>query len=134
MQLRTMPLLQLMRTVAQKQYDAALTQFASTRSLSFVYTFWHSPAPDLRVAFPGTYSGADAALDRLRAALTVDEIRAAVPRVQQAFVDDPPAVILDWLETSRAVRSRIDVPAEPGRDILGSISRWRPTPPRHASR
>lgn len=125
MQLRALPLKQVMAQVTEQRYDAALTQFAGSRSLSFTY-FWHSPQPGQPAMFNADYTGADEALDSLRAAITDAELAEAVPRVQRAFVDDPPVIFLDWMETARAIRRSISVPADPGRDVLGSIHSWRP--------
>ena len=52
---------------------------------------WHSTrrTPFIRTG----YTGADAALDRVRAARTDDETRAAVHDLQRTMHDDPPAVV-----------------------------------------
>ena len=46
--------------------------------------------------------------------------------VQRVLVDDPPAVFIAWDETARAVGRRFRIPVAPGRDILSSLSQWRP--------
>ena len=60
----------------------------------------------------------DAALDRDPPRASDDEhTEAGVAAFQRAIVDDPPAIFLAWSERARAVSTRFDVPAEPGRDI-----------------
>jgi hypothetical protein len=42
------------------------------------------------------------------------------------MVEDPPAIFLVWSHRTRAVSTRFDVQAEPGRDILSTLRSWRP--------
>lgn len=76
----------------------------------------------------GHYSNAavDAAFDVIRSAPNDDSYRAGVADLQRAMVNDPPAIFLAWSERSRAVSTRFDVPADPGRDILGTLRLWKP--------
>jgi peptide/nickel transport system substrate-binding protein len=115
----------LMSRVGSGDFDAALVEFGSLRTLGFLYTFWHSPVPGITLFPPSTYNSADAALDALRAATTDEQVRAAVKAVRTVFYEDPPAVFLSWSQTSRALDRRFTPPDEPGRDILGSIPRWQ---------
>ena len=47
--------------------------------------------------------------------------------MQQAFVDDAPAIFLAWSVRARAVSKRFTVSGvEPGRDVLGTIRLWKP--------
>jgi hypothetical protein len=48
--------------------------------------------------------------------------------VQQAFVDDPPAILLAWGERARAVSKRFVVqPPDPQRpDVLATLRLWKP--------
>ena len=126
MDVRPVPLKELRRHILTGDYEAALTEFVSTRSLSFVYGFWHSPAAGNAGFFDSGYRSADAALDQLRAAISKDEVRSAVAAVQRAFYEDPPAVFLDWMETARALSRNIVVPPNGPPDILTSIGQWRP--------
>ena len=135
MEVVQLPLRQVVKRVIAGDYDAVLTEFGSTRSLSFVYGIWHSPTPDFTPNFDTKgYRSADAALDQLRAAVTPEQIRPAVAAVQRVIYDDPPAVFIEWSQTTRAVSSDIAVPAEEGRDILGTIQRWKPASRTVASR
>jgi peptide/nickel transport system substrate-binding protein len=107
-------------------FDAALVDGISGPSLFRLYQRWHTGGPfNLRTAFDGRVI--DAALDEIRHAHSDDEYRTGVARLQQAFVDDPPAIFLAWAERARAVSRRFDVPApEKGRDVLATLRLWRP--------
>jgi hypothetical protein len=107
-------------------YQAALYEFGASRSLNFVYMFWHSLLPGAKGLPDFHYDSADAALDRLRAAIHEHDIAVAVAELQRAFYDDPPAVFLDWMQTARAVSRSVAVQSEPGRDVMGTIQQWRP--------
>jgi len=122
------------RRVATGEFEAVLSEFAATRSLSFVYAFWHSPGESGGGLLGLPYHSADAALDRLRSSLSEADVRSAVADLQRAFYDDPPAVFLDWSERSHALSRNIEVSTEPGRDIMGNIRQWRPVTGRSARR
>jgi ABC-type transport system substrate-binding protein len=115
------------------RYEAALWEFGALRSLNYVHAFWHTPAPDAK-APDFHYRSADVALDKLRAAIKEDEVKAAVAELQRVFYDDPPAVFLDWLQTSRAVNRSISVQSEPERDVMGTLPQWRPAAGQSARR
>lgn len=76
----------------------------------------------------GHYSNAavDAAFKAIRIATNDDQYKAGVRALQQAMLDDPPAIFLAWRERARAVSTRFEVPAEPGRDILRTLRLWKP--------
>ncbi len=134
MNVEVLPVREVQRRVVEGRYEAVLSEFGSLRSLSFLYSLWHSPASE-EVGRPNFhYTAADAALDRLRRAVKDDDVRAAVADVQRAFYDDPPAVFLDWMQTSRALTRDIVVPNEGSRDVWGTIQLWRPTSNLSASR
>ena len=83
---------------------------------------WRStPEPFIRTG----YTGADAVLDRVRAARTDDELRQGLHDLQRAMHDDPPAAFLYWGQSSRAVSRRFVLPAGDDVDILRSVDRWR---------
>jgi ABC-type transport system substrate-binding protein len=77
----------------------------------------------------GGYSNrdVDAAFKAIRLAANDDEYKAGVAALQRAIADDPPAIFLAWRERARAVSTRFDVPAEPGRDILRTLRLWKPS-------
>jgi peptide/nickel transport system substrate-binding protein len=111
--------------LSTSDYDVLLTEAVAGPGLVRPYLFWHSKGPYNYGGFKS--AKVDAALDSIRYAENDDAYRAGVAAFQQAIVDDPPAIFLTWSERARAVSTRFDVPAEPGRDILSSIHLWRPT-------
>ena len=121
MQLEALPLNALMARTRTGDFDAFLIEM-SGRSLSRLYDFWRSQGPALNNS---GYHGADAVLDRLRAARTDDDTRAAVVDLQRVLHDDPPAVFIAWQQMIRAVSADFDVAAEPDRDILSNVWMWR---------
>ena len=44
----------------------------------------------------------------------------------EPMIQDPPALFLAWSERARAVSTRFEVPAEPGRDMWSTLALWRP--------
>jgi ABC-type transport system substrate-binding protein len=107
-------------------FEAVLTEGVSGRTLLRPYQFWHSKTG----INPGSHFGdaaVESALERVRQAEDEATYRAAVSGFQQAFTEDPPAILLAWIERARAVSKRFVVPAaEPGRDILGTLRLWTP--------
>jgi peptide/nickel transport system substrate-binding protein len=122
------------RRAGNREYEALLTDLISGPTLLRLYLVWHSTGP-LNYGHFGTPK-TDIALERVRHALSEDGYRKAVTGLQQAFMDDPPAIFLAWSQRARAVSRRFDVPTEGGRDILGTLRLWKPTPDvrRQASR
>lgn len=106
-------------------YEAAMLDFINGPTIIRPYMSWHSGAP-LNWGHFGSAT-VDAALDRARNAPNDDQYRDAVVNLQQAFVDDPPAIFLAWSVRARAVSKRFVVPAvEPDRDVLATLRLWRP--------
>ena len=123
MRLEALPASGFATRLAAGRFDAFLTELIASSGLGFSYLMWHSNPPN--PFFRSGYSGADPALDRLRAARTEDETRAAVHALQRTMHDDPPAVFLYWEQRSRAVSRRFALPAGDDLDILRSIDWWR---------
>ncbi|MFI5076011.1 MAG: ABC transporter substrate-binding protein [Vicinamibacteria bacterium] len=123
MRLEALPEHEFSTRLAAGRFDAFLTEVIASSGLGFTYMMWHSnpPGPFFRTG----YASADPALDRLRAARTEDETRAAVHALQRTMHDDPPAVFLYWEQRSRAVSRRFALPAGDDLDILRSIDRWQ---------
>ena len=122
MRLEAVPLSAFRPRVASGKFDAFLGELIASHGLSFTYMLWRStPEPFIRTG----YTGADAALDRVRAARTDDELRQAVHDLQRTMHDDPPAAFLYWGQASRAVSRRFVLPAGDDVDILRSVDRWR---------
>ena len=122
MRLEALPISAFQERVSGGRYDAFLGELIATPGLGFTYLLWHSrPASFIRTG----YTGADAVLDRVRAARSDDETRAAVQALQRTMHEDPPAVFLYWAQTSRAVSRRFVLPAGDDVDIIRSIDRWQ---------
>ena len=115
----------LMGRIANRRFEAALLDVVSGPTLLRPYLVWHSRMQ----LTPGGLGNptVDAALDRVRHAPAEPEYRQAVAGLQQAFLDDPPAIFLAWSVRARAVSTRFVVPAvEPGRDVVGTLRLWKP--------
>jgi peptide/nickel transport system substrate-binding protein len=118
--------------VKNGEFEAALSEMGALRSLNYVYAIWHSVPAGAKNLVDLHYSSADAALDKLRAAIKDADVKRAVADLQRAFYDDPPAVFLDWMQTARAVSRSVVVQNETGRDVMGSIQQWRPVSTQNA--
>jgi ABC-type transport system substrate-binding protein len=108
-----------------RKYEAVLIDGISGPSLLRPYQLWHSSG----AVNPGGLGNAtiDAAFDRVRRAENEPTYRKSVGQLQQAFIDDPPAIFLAWSVRARAVSKRFAVPAaEPGREILSTLRLWQP--------
>ncbi len=125
MQLESVPLFKLQERASKGDFDAFLIEMTG-RSPSRLYDSWRSQE---RAPNNSGYHGADAVLDRLRAARTDDDTRAAVVDLQRVLHDDPPAVFIAWQQMIRAVSADFDVAAEPDRDILSNVWLWRRASP-----
>ena len=130
MRLLPLTLRQFVDRVGKGDFDAFLMELAG-RSLGWVYDFWHSRD---QKHFNSGYRSADAALDRIKAAGTDEEIREGVAELFKILHDDPPAAFLAWQMTSRAVSTKFDVAFEADRDIFGNVWKWRPAGPQQAAR
>ena len=104
-------------------FDAFLIDVANG-PLVRPYLSWHSNGPRNYARYSN--QSVDAALSRIQHAVDDAEYKAAVAAFQDAIVADPPAIFLAWSERARAVSTRFEVPAEPGRDILSTLRSWRP--------
>jgi peptide/nickel transport system substrate-binding protein len=123
MRLEAVPIGEFATRVATGQFDAFANELIASNGLGFASMVWHSnPAGPF---FQSGYASADLAFDRLRAARSDDETRAAVHALQRTMHDDPPAVFLYWEQRSRAVSRRFVLPPADDLDILRSIDRWR---------
>ncbi|HSC28145.1 MAG TPA: ABC transporter substrate-binding protein, partial [Vicinamibacterales bacterium] len=120
MAIEVLPLDALVARLRGGTFDAYLLERSSGRSLNWTYLGFHS-----RYSFTG-YRAADGALDRMRTAANDTETRSAVADFQHVLYEDPPAIFLAWPQVARAVSTAFVVPDEEGRDIIGSISQWRP--------
>jgi len=105
-------------------FDTALVDARMGPSILQQYLFWHSRGPNNRGHFSSR--DVDSALDLIRSAPDDMAYEAGVAALQRAIVDDPPAIFLTWGERLRAVSTRFEVHAEPGRDITSTLRLWRP--------
>jgi peptide/nickel transport system substrate-binding protein len=116
---------QLIQAMAKNDFEAILMDSISGPSLFRSYQRWHSGGPfSIK---PIASLQIDNSLDRIRHAGSDDEYRAGVLAFQQAFAEQPPAILLAWSERARAVSRRFDVPvSDDGRDVLATLRVWRP--------
>ena len=116
---------QIVQRTTKKEYDAALIQLISGPTLFRPYLIWHSKTP-LNWADWGNTT-VDTALDRVREAPSEDQYRRAVGGLQQAFMDNPPAIFLAWSVRARAVSNRFVVPPpKAGVDVISTLRVWKP--------
>lgn len=131
MRLLPLTLRQLGERVAKGDFEAFLMEMAG-RSLGWMYDFWHSPQGEGHVN--SGYRSADAALDRIKAAATDEDVREGVAELFKILHEDPPAAFLAWQMTSRAVSTKFDVAFEADRDIFGNVWKWRAAGTQQAAR
>ena len=118
---------QMMKRAAEGRYEAMLIEVISGPTILRPYLIWHSKG-QLNWGRFGNPT-IDAALDQVRHAPSEDDYRRAVSGMQQAFIDDPPAIFLAWSVRARAVSNRFLVPrVEPGRDVMSTLRLWKPDP------
>ena len=121
--LEQLPLDEANARLASGDFDAVLADVANGPMVR-PYWFWHSRGHYNFGKFKSTK--VDAALDHIRSAPDEAAYKKAVSAFQRAIVEDPPGIFLVWSERARAVTTRFQVLAEPGRDILSTLRLWRP--------
>ena len=117
--------LELQNRIRRGHFDSHLYRLLGGRSFDWTYRFWHSPTGNEAALQDTGYTGADAILERLRAANSDDEIRIAVAELQQRFYEDAPAAFLAWIETTRAVDGTFDLGNKDDPDIFANLWRWK---------
>lgn len=123
--LELVPIDQVFGRLQTGDFDAVLADMGLGPTLLRPYLFWHSQGPYNWGGFAN--SRVDSALDGIRHAPDDAAYKAGVAAFQRAIVEDPPGIFLAWSERARAVSTRFEVQAEPGRDIWNSLRLWRPT-------
>ena len=113
-----------LRRLTTGNFEAALIDVANG-PLVRPYWFWHSDGRYNYAHFSS--KEVDAAFDQIQHATTDSAYQAGVAAFQQAIFDNPPGVFLAWSERARAVSTRFEVRAEPGRDVLSTLRLWRPS-------
>jgi peptide/nickel transport system substrate-binding protein len=121
MSIEELPIDKQIAAIKSGQFEATLGEFVSGPTLLRPYQLWHSGG------FLNFKSASiDAALDDVRHSASDAAYLKAVAGLQQAMLDDPPAIFLAWMERARAVSKRFDVPpVEAGRDILAGLRQWK---------
>ena len=114
------------RRAAAGDFDTFLMRTNAGRSMDFTYRFWRSGLPAGLLMQRSGYTGADAALEQLRASTSDDQIRSAVAALATRFHEDAPAAFIAWMEVTRAGDARFDVGSDTQPDPFQSIWQWRP--------
>ena len=120
MEVVALPWKDLMGRVGKGDFDALLLERTSGRSLAWAYYNYHSTLS------PTGYRAADDVLNRLRSSPSDSDTRVAVNEFLQILYNDPPALFVAWPVVARAVSNAFAVPAEAGRDVMGSLWQWQP--------
>ena len=124
-QIETLDLRSLVDRIDNRDYEAVLRPQNTSRSLSRLYSMWHSSQP---YAVPG-YTMVDDALDALKGAPSREDVRHAARRFQTILHENPPALFLVDDLQARALSHRFIVPDEPDLDVVETIWQWRPRIP-----
>ena len=125
MQIETLDVPSLFDRFYSTDYEAALRPQNTSRSLSRLYSLWHSSQP---YSLPG-YTMVDDALDALQEATSREDVRHAAGRFQTILHENPPALFLVDDLQARALSHRFVVPDEPDLDVVETIWQWRPRDP-----
>jgi peptide/nickel transport system substrate-binding protein len=122
--LQFLPVDQALARLEAGNFDAFLTDIGSAPTMVRSFVFWYSGSAYNWGGFESDH--VNAALDAVRYATSDEAYATAVGSFQRAIIEDPPAIFLAWSRRARAVSTRFEVPAEPGRDILSTLRLWRP--------
>jgi len=117
--------------VREGRFDAILVEMISGPSVGRSYLFWRSAHrfPQGLNVFGYENQEAERLFDILRTSTNEIAIRSAYGRLQQVFLEDPPALFLAWNERSRAIRREFDIIQDSKRepaDPINTIWRWTP--------
>jgi peptide/nickel transport system substrate-binding protein len=133
MQFEVVPIKEFTVRVTERRFDAMLIDLVSGPTVGRSYMFWRSAR-----RFPGGlntfgYENAEAerAFDLLRTSTNDVAMQSAFTKLQEIFLNDPPALFLAWNERSRAVSRRFQIvqdqqhdPADP----VYTIWQWTTAP------
>jgi peptide/nickel transport system substrate-binding protein len=134
LQFETVPIEEYSARIRDGHFEAVLVDMISGPTLGRPYIFWGTAkkgSTGLNV-FGYENPEAERLFEIIRTSMNEAAVRSATRRLQQVFLDDPPALFLAWNERARAIR-RFNVNQEPGRDPLLSVWQWTPTEARRAS-
>jgi peptide/nickel transport system substrate-binding protein len=118
------------RRIKSGDFDSYIYQLGSGKSFELTYLLWHSDAAGVGTRQNVGYTGANAVLDRLRAAHSDSEVRIAVADLRERFYEDVPAAFIAWLEAVRAVDSRFNVGDANDPEVLANLWQWSFAAPR----
>jgi ABC-type transport system substrate-binding protein len=122
------------KRVRSGNFEAAMMDLVGGPSLSRASIMWRSPARKDVLPYFGYHNPVtEALLEDLRLESDETAIRSGVRKLQQAFLDNPPAIFLAWNERARTVRADFNVPVEPGTDPLAMLWRWGADKPNEPS-
>jgi peptide/nickel transport system substrate-binding protein len=134
MQFEVVPSKEFNSRVREGRFEAMLIDSISGPTVGRSYMFWRSAK-----RFPGglNFFGyenleAERLFDVIRTSTNEIAIQSAFTRLQEALLDDPPALFLAWSERSRAVRRDFEIVQDPRRDSpdpVYSLWRWTPAAP-----
>jgi peptide/nickel transport system substrate-binding protein len=107
-------------------FETVMVDLTSGPSLSRSSIMWRSPkrSDALRI-FNYDNPVTEALFENLRTAPNDVVTRSEVRRLQQAFLESPPAIFLAWNERARAIRSEFRVDVEAGADPISTLWRWQ---------
>lgn len=117
--------------IGEGRFDAILIDMISGPSVGRSYIFWRSAhrLPKGLNVFGYENVEAERLFDIMRTSTNEIAIQSAFARLQQVFLDDPPALFLSWNERSRAVGRDFQIVQDPQRDPADPVySIWRWTP------
>ena len=117
---------EVVKRIGLGEFDTYILPANASRTLERLYTLWHSDGPEGPAQLNSGYSGADRALDDLRASVDADDFRRNVQALIRRFDEEVPAAFIAWLEVTRAVSTEIDVANATDRDPFASLWQWRP--------
>jgi peptide/nickel transport system substrate-binding protein len=106
------------------EFETYIYRLGSGKSFDGTYAFWHTDANGTGQKQNSGYTGANDALERLRAAHGDSEVRVAVADLRLRFYEDVPAAFIAWVEATRAVDSRFDVGDVTDPEIVFNLWRW----------
>jgi peptide/nickel transport system substrate-binding protein len=119
--------------IREGRFEAILIDMVTGPTVGRPYIFWRSARRLPRGLNVFGYENPDAErlFDVLRTSTNEIAIQSAFARLQEVFLDDPPALFLAWNERSRAIRRDFQIVQDPRRDPADpvyTIWRWTGAP------
>lgn len=116
--------------MASGDFDAVFNDLISGPALGRPYIFWASASALKGLnTFGYENTQVEALFAQLRSSTNDASTRSATRRLQQEFMDDPPALFVTWGQRARAVRKEFRVVRETDRDPVLTLWRWTPATP-----